>query len=321
MKKFKPIIIIEGEPKSIFLEIFFKALNLNKIKSPILLICSKKRVFSYLKKIKYKILINEINNLKFIKNEIDKNKINLIDVDYSIKSKINKISYESKVYIEKCFDIAINLLKKNFSNKFINGPISKKYFLKGKELGITEYLAKKMKVKNFAMLIFNNKISVCPITTHIPVKNISKNLNKHQIVSKIKLINKFYKDFKMKKPNIALTGLNPHCESFHKNNEEENIIIPSIKLLRKKRINIDGPISADTAFMNNVRKKYDVIVGLYHDQVLTPMKALYEFDAINITLGLPFIRISPDHGPNEKMIGKNLSNPLSLKKAIEFLDF
>ena len=115
-------------------------------------------------------------------------------------------------------------------------------------------------------------------------------------------------------------GLNPHCESIDKFNEDEKVIKPVVSILKKKRYNISGPFPADTIFMIKNRKKFDVIIGMYHDQVLTPLKTLYEFDAINITLGLPFLRISPDHGPNEKMIGKNLSNPLSLIKAIKFLD-
>ena len=83
---------------------------------------------------------------------------------------------------------------------------------------------------------------------------------------------------------------------------------------------ISGPYSADTMFIKKNRNKFDVIIGMYHDQVLTPIKTLYEYDAINITLGLPFIRISPDHGPNIKMIGKNKSSPLSLIRALNFLD-
>ena len=90
--------------------------------------------------------------------------------------------------------------------------------------------------------------------------------------------------------------------------------------MKKSNYKISGPFPADTIFLKENRKKYDVIIGIYHDQVLTPMKTLFEYDAINITLGLPFIRISPDHGPNEKMLGKNLSNPLSLIKSISFLD-
>ena len=83
---------------------------------------------------------------------------------------------------------------------------------------------------------------------------------------------------------------------------------------------MSGPHSADTIFLKNNRKNYDVILGMYHDQVLTPIKTLFEYDAINITLGLPFTRITPDHGPNQKMMGKNLSNPLSLIQAINFLE-
>jgi len=90
--------------------------------------------------------------------------------------------------------------------------------------------------------------------------------------------------------------------------------------LKKRGYKVNGPFSADTIFLKQNRNKYDVILGMYHDQVLSPMKTLKEYDAINITLGLPFLRISPDHGPNKKMINKNLSNPLSLTKAIKFLD-
>ena len=83
---------------------------------------------------------------------------------------------------------------------------------------------------------------------------------------------------------------------------------------------ISGPYSADTFFMKKNRNKFNVVIGMYHDQVLTPLKTIFEYDAINITLGLPFLRVTPDHGPNVQMIGKNISNPLSLIKAITFLD-
>ena len=123
-----------------------------------------------------------------------------------------------------------------------------------------------------------------------------------------------------KKPKIAITGLNPHCESNFKNSEEETIIMPAIKQLKLKKFNVNGPFPADTIFNKLHLKNYDVVIGMYHDQVLSPMKALFNFDAINITLGLPFIRISPDHGPNTSMLGKNLSDPKSLINALKFLD-
>ena len=169
------------------------------------------------------------------------------------------------------------------------------------------------------MLIYNKKLSVVPVTTHLPLKLVAKNITKNLIIKKILLINNFYKNYFNINPKIAVTGLNPHCESIDRYNEDKKIIEPAVKYLKKK-INISGPLPADTVFLKNNRKKYDLIVGMYHDQVLTPMKTLFEYDAINITIGLPFIRISPDHGPNENMMGKNLSNPKSLFEAIKFLD-
>ena len=186
--------------------------------------------------------------------------------------------------------------------------------------GITEYISENFKIKSNAMLIFNKELSVCPITTHLPLKLVTKTINQRLIKEKAFLINKFFiKNIGMK-PKIGVAGLNPHCESIHKFNEDKKIVLPAIKKLKKKGLKIFGPLSADTIFLKQNRAKYDVIIGMYHDQVLSPLKTLKEYDAINITLGLPFFRISPDHGPNENMINKNLSNPLSLIRALEFLD-
>ena len=119
---------------------------------------------------------------------------------------------------------------------------------------------------------------------------------------------------------IAVLGLNPHCETIHNFSEEKKEIIPAIKYLNKKKIKIHGPFSADTFFLNRNIKFFDVVIGMYHDQVLTPLKTLYNFDAVNLTIGLPFIRISPDHGPNEKMIGKNISDPTSIFCAMNLFN-
>ena len=147
-----------------------------------------------------------------------------------------------------------------------------------------------------------------------------KKLQKKKLYTQVNLINSFYKKKFNKLPRIAITGLNPHCESNFQNSEEDKIIIPAIKKMRLKNTKINGPLPADTIFTKSLLKKYDVIIGMYHDQVLSPMKALFGFDAINITLGLPFTRISPDHGPNYSMLGKNLSDPKSLIQALKFLD-
>ena len=274
-----------------------------------------------MKKLGYIFKINTINKNFIQFNKLNNKKINLINIEYKFNNCFEKISDKSNNYIKKSFDIALNIIHQNNFSKFINGPISKKYFLKGKILGITEYLAKKTKRNNeVAMLIFNKKLSVCPLTTHLPLKDVHKKITQKKIYSQVVLIANFYEKEFNKKPKIAITGLNPHCESNFQNSEEKKIIIPAIKRLKSKNYNVNGPFPADTIFTKSLLKNYDVVIGMYHDQVLSPMKALFNFDAINITLGLPFIRVSPDHGPNYSMLGKNLSDPKSLIQALKFLD-
>ena len=318
--KYKPIIIVAGEPNSIFLEIFFKTFKLKKFKSPLILIASKEIVMLQMKALNFKFKINLLEYNGKSLSKLNKNKINLLNVDFHQMSPFTEISFKSKKYIEKSFDIALNLIKLNISKKLINGPISKKYFLKKKFFGITEYLGEKTRSKNVAMLIYNKYLSVSPLTTHIPLKSVTKKITKKFIIDKILLINEFYIKKLKFQPKIAVAGLNPHCESRSLLDEDKQILLPSISMLKNKKILIDGPFPTDTIFLKQNRNKFNLIIGMYHDQVLTPMKTIYEYDAINVTIGLPFIRVSPDHGPNEKMMGKNLSNPLSLIRSLEFLD-
>ena len=316
----EPIIIVGGEPNSVFLEIFFKSLKTNTYKSPLIIIVSKNLLQRQMKKLGFTFKINTINKTLNDFSKLDNNRINLINVDYKFKRCFEKITSKSNKYINETFKTALNFIKLNNLSKFINGPVSKKSFLKGKTLGITEYLANKTNKKKVAMLIFNKNLSVSPLTTHLALKNVHKKITKQKIYTQVNLINNFYKRKFNKLPRIAITGLNPHCESNFQNSEENKIIIPAIKRLKLRNTNINGPFPADTIFTKSILKNYDVIIGMYHDQVLTPMKALFNFNAINITLGLPFTRISPDHGPNHYMLCKNLSDPTSLIQALKFLD-
>ena len=319
MNSKKPILIVAGEPFSVFSEILFKTIKKYKIKKPIVVLGSYDLIKAQMSFLKYKIPLNIVPQNFKIKN-LKMNAINIIDIKLNFNRPFQKISNVSNSYIEQSFQLALKLLKKNFFIGLINGPISKKHFLKNKFLGITEYLADKTESQNFAMLIFNKNLSVSPITTHVPIKKITKLISKTKIENHVKIIKNFYKKNFNKNPNVAVTGLNPHCESNLKNNEEKEIIIPAIKNLKKKYLKISGPFPTDSLFMKNNIKNFDVVIGMYHDQVLTPIKSICGFDAINITLGLPFIRITPDHGPNESMRGKNKSNPESLISAIKFLE-
>ena len=313
LKSSKPILLVAGDPKSVFLEIFFKSFKIQKFKNPLILIVSEKILMEQMKALKNKFKINKIELNQINSKSLNNKKINFIDVPFN-KKLVSQ-------YIDLSFEVALLLLKKNNKISLINGPINKKKILKGKFLGITEYLDFKTKSKgNVAMLIYNKNLSVSPLTTHLPLKEVHKHINKMKIINHVKLITKFYKKRFKINPKIGVTGLNPHCESNFNQNEENKIIKPAIKYLIKKNYKVTGPYPADTIFLKDNYKNFDVIIGMYHDQVLTPIKSIFGFDAINITLGLPFLRISPDHGPNLKMFLKNKSDPSSLLLALQFLN-
>ena len=199
---YKPIIIVAGEPNSIFFEIFFKALKTERFKSPILLIASIDILKLQMKKLRFKRKIKLLTLSELTKVKLDNRSINLKSIKYSQNKPFEKLSSKSNNYINLSFDLALEIIKKKITNKFINGPISKKFFLKNKFLGITEYLAHKTKTKKYAMLIYNKNLSVSPITTHLPLKHVSKNISKNLILEKVKLINSFFN--KNLKKNLIL---------------------------------------------------------------------------------------------------------------------
>ena len=312
------IIIILGEPYSTFSEILGKYFSKKKkINKKIILIGNIKLFCNQLSKLNYKINLNIIQDYVQAKKSV----INIIDIDFKFRKIFSKVTRNSENYIEKSFNKGLSIIDNNHDKfLFINGPVSKKDFLKKKYYGITEYLSNKTRSKDEVMLIYNSMLSVSPITTHIPIKNVAKNINKKIILNNVTKINNFYKAKLNKIPKFAILGLNPHCETIYNFSEEDKIIKPAIKSLRNKKIKIEGPFSADTFFIKKNIVNFDVVIGMYHDQVLTPIKTMYKFNAINITVGLPFIRISPDHGPNTSMIGKNISDPSSFFYAMKFID-
>ena len=319
----KPIAIIAGEPNSISSEIIFKSWLLRRkyAHRPFLVIGSIHLLNLQKKKLKYQIKIKKINN-NFVLSEINDNELPVYDVKYIQKKAFQEVSSISNKYIFRCFDVATNFIKNKKILGFVNCPIAKEFLFKNKQQGITEFLAKKEALKdNEVMLIFNRKLSVSPLTTHIPFGQINKKITKSKIITKVKVIDNFYKKTFRKNPNIGVLGLNPHNFTSTKKKEEKDIISPAIKALKKSKIKVIGPLSPDTSFMISKRYNLDVILGMYHDQVLTPFKALFKYDAINITLGLPYFRISPDHGIAKNIIGKKIANPKSLIESIKFFNY
>ena len=314
----KNIIIVLGEPNSISSEIFLKSINYIKNTKLNFIIIGN---YSLLKK--QANYLNYKKNMNFRLSKIDnlsKVKFNFINIDYKQSKPFDLKNNKSDIFVKKCFECAVILLKKKLACGLINLPIDKSKFTKNKYNGITEYIADKTNNKDKEnMLLFNDAFAVLPLTTHIPLKDVYKEISYKKIEKACKNINNFYlKTIKRKKFKIGILGLNPHNgENGYIGNEEKRIIIPAIKKLRKK-YPIIGPLSPDTSFLQRAKLKIDVLIGHYHDQILTTFKTKFNYDAINITIGLPFIRISPDHGVGTEIVGKGVADPKSFKKAVKF---
>ena len=314
----KKIILVAGDPNSINSEVIFKCWKKidNSVKSKIYLIANYKLILKQFKKLKYSIKIIKVKNI----HESDKNnKLKIIDIDLKFKNPFNVTSGVASKYIRKSLSFAHKLAVENSNSGIINCAINKKLLSKN-NIGVTEFLAKKCNVKNNSevMLIANEELSVSPITTHINIKQVSSKIKSVSIINKAKTIDLWFKKKFKRKPKIAILGLNPHNGEFKKKSEEIKTIIPSIMKLKKLGLKVKGPLVSDTVFINDY-KSYDVIIGMFHDQVLTPFKALFKFNAINITLGLKYLRISPDHGTALDLIGKNKADPTSLLKCINYI--
>ncbi len=315
----KKILIVSGDPNSINSEIIYKVwkkLNIS-IKKKIYLISNYKLISSQFKKLKYKINLIKVENTKQI---FDKNALKIIDVDLKFRNSFKVNINQSSKYIINSLNLAHKLSLNNNILGLINCPINKN-LLNKKNLGVTEYLASKCRVTDDSevMLITNKKLSICPITTHVDVKDIVKKISSKKIINKAKTIKNWYKKKFKVEPKIGVLGLNPHNSELKKDSEEKKIIIPAIKKLKKMNFNINGPLIADTLFIKNY-KKYDVLIGMFHDQIITPFKTLYKFDAINVTLGLKYLRVSPDHGTAINLIKKNKADSTSLLKCIQFIN-
>ena len=313
------IIIVTGDPNSINSELIYKSwkkINIS-LKKKIVLISNYKLLKEQFKKLNYPIKITKIDDLDAQRSS---SSLKIIDIKLNFTNSFKVSKKNASKFVIKSLNYAHKLALNKDYKGLINCAISKK-LLRKNNFGVTEYLASKNNVKNNSevMLIRNDNLSVSPITTHLDIKNISKKLNSDLIINKVDTIEFWFKKNFNKKPKIAMLGLNPHNAELRNNSEERKVIIPSILMLKRKGVNITGPLVADTLFIEDY-KKYDVIVGMFHDQVITPFKTLFKFNAINVTLGLNYLRVSPDHGVAENLIGKNKANSTSLINCINFVN-
>ncbi len=219
-------------------------------------------------------------------------------------------------YINK----AVSLIQAKKASLLVTGPIHKHAAdLSGFEYsGHTEYLAYLTKTKKYAMMLTAGPLKVVLATTHIPIKDVSRRLQSKEIVDKLLLADYFLSQYhRIKKPKIAVCGLNPHAgDNGLIGDEEKKIIAPAIKLAKAKGLNIDGPLAADGLFYDLLKGGYDAVLCMYHDQGLVALKMVGRNKSVNITLGLPFIRTSPGHGTALGIAEKGRADSGSMKQAI-----
>ena len=234
---------------------------------------------SQFKKLNYKINLFKINNL----SEVSKpNQLKVIDIKLNFRDPFKVSKSPAKNFVLSSLNLAHKLALDENVAGIVNCPIDKNLLNKN-NIGVTEYLAKKCSIKNNSevMILINKKLMVSPITTHLDIKSVSKKINKKIIITKIKVIDNWFRGKFGKKPKIGILGLNPHNAELRKESEEIKYIIPAIKNLNKIKINLKGPLVSDTIFIKDY-KNYDLIVGMYHDQILSPFKALFKFNAIKL---------------------------------------
>ena len=203
----------------------------------------------------------------------------------------------------------------------VTAPISKEGFHKAgiNFPGHTEMLADLCGTKRFAMMLFGGPLRITLVTRHVPLAGVSKSLTTSGILETIRITDKALPWLASPQRRIAVCGLNPHAGDGGKIGREEiTVIEPAIRTARKEGVNVSGPVPADVVFHQALQGKYDAIVSMYHDQGLGPLKMLAFNSGVNITLGLPIVRTSPDHGTALDIAGKGIANPASMIEAIRW---
>ena len=319
----KKILYSPGEPSGIGPDLIIqlcKSTFWTDIKIPILCLSDPKLLIQRAKDLGKKITLKEISAIE----QLQKNKKNIIQIMHVSdcgNTKPGKLYKSNAQYVLDNLKFGIDEALKNKNLAIVTGPISKENIISINKAfsGHTEYIQQRTKSDEVLMLLASDQLKVALATTHLPLKKVANKISKELVISKATTLNQGLKQkFKIKNPNIKLLGLNPHSGEGGKIGKEEiDILIPAVKELRKKKINISYPISADTAFTKKNLKETDAFLGMYHDQVLPVIKALSFGSAINITLGVPITRTSVDHGVALDISGTGKSDPSSLKEAIK----
>jgi len=261
--------------------------------------------------------IADVSEAKFADKTIDVLDLDNVNVARLKTGQVSKYAGKAAIeYIEKAAQLAME----GKIDAIATGPINKEAIHKAgyKFQGHTELLAARTHAKNYGMMFVADAFWVILATTHLPLKDVSKHLEKKKILSIIKLAHETLSKVRNKKPRIGVAGLNPHAgEAGIFGNEEKKIIAPAIAEAQKLGINVKGPIAPDAIFYLANSGVFDIVVAMYHDQGLIPLKLLSFNHSVNVTVGLPIVRTSVDHGTGFDIAGKGWARPDSLIEAVK----
>ncbi len=224
-------------------------------------------------------------------------------------------------YAVRSLEVACQCLKDGQIDCLVTAPISKKNTYNKSSFpyyGHTPYLKEVFQADEVAMILYHEDLRVCPLTEHVAINEVSGRITSSNIEKKLNiLLDSLKKDFRKDKPSIAVLGLNPHNgDNGLYGVEEIDTIYPTIEKFRERGHLVVGPFAADSFFNRQGYKKFDLVLGMYHDQVLIPIKMLDEDAGVNFTAGLSIIRTSPDHGTGFDIAGKDIAKPDSFRAAL-----
>lgn len=312
--------ITQGDGNGIGYEVIIKALadeRMLELCTPVIYGSSK--IFGFYKKQIHnidQINTNVINSAK----DVHQKRVNIVNcLPENVFVEPGQSTPESAKAAMTSLERAVQDIKEGYIDVLVTAPFNKRA-MAGEGFGYTghtEYLEKEFGVDEVAMIMVCDQLKVGVVTGHIALKDVVKNITKEKIIGKLKLMKaSLERDFGIDSPKIAVLGLNPHCgDGGLLGDEEQEIILPAVVEANEQGILAYGPYSPD-GFFGTSYSKFDAVLAMYHDQGLTPFKAIAFEEGVNFTAGLPIVRTSPDHGTAYEMAGRDMADPRSMMSAI-----
>jgi len=316
---YKRIVLTGGDPGGIGPEVIFKAMKMSNTKTPIALIVTQEIINHPLINpfLKWCTVVKDLSTLA----EINTKEPVIIALEEKDKMNVGKPSKENGKLSIKFLTSALEGLKSGLFCALVTGPISKTSWHLAEiiQTGHTSFLKDATKSAHVSMAFYSQYFKTILSTIHVPLSKVPTLLNETLLNQTLKHAIDYAHLLKIENPRFALAGLNPHAgENGLFGTEEETLLKPFVE--KNNHVALEGPISPDTLYHRAIQKEWDIVISLYHDQALMPLKAV-DFDhAVNITIGLPFIRTSPDHGTAFEKAYQGISSPYSTIAALELAD-